>query len=214
MNKSELREIIDKEIFSYQSLCVALSDYRAPLQKINELLKKKIIIRVKKGLYVFAPDKIAAYNPYTLANLIYGPSYISFESALSLWGIIPERVEEMQSVTSKRNKKFNTPLGQFHYRYLNISKYTQGIILLNQKNGEKFLIATAEKAMIDYMTLTLDSEKSKFSFTDVINDLRIDEQRLCELVKIQRLRKILKFYSHPLCQDFLIYIEKQEENNG
>ncbi len=90
-----------------------------------------------------------------LANLIYGPSYISLEYALQYWGLIPERVETVTSITGKRNKFFTTPLGNFSYRYLHKSKFIQGVLLVKSRfsglPGEGgvetgFFIASAEKA--------------------------------------------------------------------
>lgn len=213
MNKHDLRQIIGREEFSYQCLMVVLKDYKAPLQKLNQLLKEKQIIRVKKGLYVINPDETNSYNLFLIANLIYGPSYISFESALSYWGLIPERVETVSSVTSKRNKQFNTPIGQFSYRHSNLKKYRQGVLLHKQGNGDHVFIATPEKAILDYITLSL-KKSTKANFLDLINDLRIDEKELAVKVKISNLRTLLKSYSHPLCFDFLTYLESKDEEDG
>ncbi|MCB0343203.1 MAG: hypothetical protein H6626_08065 [Pseudobdellovibrionaceae bacterium] len=212
MNKYELRQKIGREEFSYQSLMVALKAYKAPLQKINELLKSGQLIRVKKGLYVLEPDPFAAYNPLLLANLIYGPSYISFETALSIWGLIPERVEEIKSVTSKRNKSFTTPIGRYSYRYVNPKKYKLGIMRMEQAPSENIIIASPEKALVDTMTLALKS--TEFSFKDLLVDLRVDESRLVELVRPARVRKIVRHYNSRQCQEFLNYIENQKESNG
>jgi len=71
-----------------------------PRDKISDLLKKGTIIRVKKGLYVFGEDnRKKPYSKEILANLIYGPSYISLDYALQYHGLIPERVEAVTSVT-------------------------------------------------------------------------------------------------------------------
>jgi len=107
---SQLRKIAPIEEIDYNFLKSALAGYNHPRVKINDLLKQGKIIRVKKGLYVFGSE--LAQQPFlkeTLANLIYGPSYISLEYALAFYGLIPERVEEVTSVTNKRNKSFNTP---------------------------------------------------------------------------------------------------------
>src|SRR5439155_24771651 len=107
---------IGREEFDHSLLASALSSYSGVRQKINELLKSGTIVRVKKGLYVFGPE--VRQNPIckeTLANLIYGPSCISLEYALSHHGLIPERVETITSVTPKKNKEFNTPIGRFTY---------------------------------------------------------------------------------------------------
>ena len=147
------------EEFDYNFISHALSEYKNPRVKINDLLKKGEIIRVKKGLYVFGPK--LAREPYSkeiLANLIYGPSYISLEYALSFYGLIPERVKTITSITNKRKKLFNTPIGIFSYRYINPSIYSYGVTLHKIDKRHSILIATKEKALSDVLYF---SEKMK-----------------------------------------------------
>jgi predicted transcriptional regulator of viral defense system len=99
----KLRKIIPREEFDYALLTAALSEYAAPRQKINELLKSGVITRVKKGLYIFGP----AYNQVpvckeVLANLIYGPSCLSLEYALAYHGLIPERANCHECYSQER----------------------------------------------------------------------------------------------------------------
>jgi predicted transcriptional regulator of viral defense system len=78
-----------REEFDYQILQDALADYSRPRDKIRNLIKKKEIIRVKKGLYVLGDGhRKRPYSRELLANLIYGPSYVSLEYALSYHGLI------------------------------------------------------------------------------------------------------------------------------
>lgn len=89
----DLRRRIPHEEFDYQTLLDSLRTYSRPRDKITALLKKGVIVRIKKGLYIFGEEY--RKNPYSneiLANLICGPSYISLEYALQYYGLIPERV--------------------------------------------------------------------------------------------------------------------------
>lgn len=166
----QLRKAIPHEEFDYTLLCTVLSEYSGVRQKINELLKAGVIIRVKKGLYIFGP----AYNQTpvcieSLANLIYGPSYISLEYALAHHGLIPERVETVTSVTPKRDKEFTTPLGRFTYRYLGLEKYPHGIEQVWIDGNHPVLMASAEKALCDTIVLN--------KLSDPEFDLRIDREQ-------------------------------------
>src|ERR1700679_3766360 len=128
MDILQLRKAVGRDEFDHSLLTSALSSYLAVDQKINQLLKSGAIIRVKKGLYVFGPEsRQIPICKESLANLIYGPSCISMEYALSHHGLIPERVETITSVTPKRDKEFNTPIGRFTYRYLGSANYPHGI---------------------------------------------------------------------------------------
>jgi predicted transcriptional regulator of viral defense system len=90
----KIRAKIHGEIFDYQVLLDTLSGYRKPRDKITRLLAAGAIVRIKKGLYCFGdPFRKEPISREHLANLIYGPSYISIDYALSYYGLIPERVE-------------------------------------------------------------------------------------------------------------------------
>ncbi len=146
----ELRRNIAGEEFDYQVLLDSLRDYERPRDRITELLKKKEIIRVKKGIYVFG-EKYARrpFSREILANMIYGPSYISLDYALHYYGLIPERVVAITSVTIKRSRKFSTPVGLFTYRGIPLKAYQTGIDQVTLEDGRSFLIAIPEKALCD-----------------------------------------------------------------
>lgn len=189
----KLRNSVETEEFDYNFLKNALCKYKNPRVKINDLLKKKEIIRVKKGLYVFG-TKLSRepYSRETLANLIYGPSYISLEYALSFYGLIPERVETVTSVTNKRNKFFNTPVGGFSYRYINPKFYSYGITLYQSDAHHSILIASKEKAISDILYFA-DKIKSEREIQEYLLDnlrIEIDELSKLNVSKIQQFAKL------------------------
>src|SRR5690606_7338154 len=119
----------------------------------------------KKGLYVVAPDySKMEISRELIANHLYGPSYLSLESALSYYGLIPERVYNVRSVTAKRARKYSTPLGAFEYRTVPVDYFPIGIQQEETDSKSMFLIAAPEKALCDMIVLTsglrLQSEKA------------------------------------------------------
>ena len=139
-----------QEEFDYQTLLKCLEGYARPRDKISDLLKKGIIIRVKKGLYIFGEEfRKRPYSPEILANLMYGPSYISLEYALQYHGLIPERVEAVTSVTTGRSRRFASPVGLFTYRSIPLSAFRIGMDRVEIGEGRAFLIAVPEKALAD-----------------------------------------------------------------
>lgn len=178
----KLRKLAPNEEIDYVFLKSVLGDYKNPRAKITSLLRSKVLIRVKKGLYIFGPDY--ALKPYCkeiLANIIYGPSYLSLEYALSFYGFIPERVEVLTSVTNKKDKSFNTPIGVFSYRYLHPGKYSIGMTQVMIELNRFILIATPEKALLDKMilespSLQLNNKKDVENF--LFNDLRISREKI------------------------------------
>jgi hypothetical protein len=148
--EQQIRRKISHEELDYQALLDALSAYSRPRDKITDLMRKGVVIRVKKGLYVFGPDY--AQKPYSrelLANLIYGPSYVSLDYALSYYGMIPERVETLTCVTSGKNREFQTPVGRFTYRSAPLAYYRIGIDIVEAGDNRSSLMATKEKALAD-----------------------------------------------------------------
>jgi hypothetical protein len=146
----DIRSRIQTEIFDYQILTDALKDLSAPRDKTTLLISEGVVIRVKKGLYVFG-DKYRRY-PYSkelLANLVYGPSYVSLDYALAYHGLIPERVEALTSVTPSRSRRFSTPVGLFIYRQVPARAYEVGMVRVEGEHGQAFLIASPEKALAD-----------------------------------------------------------------
>lgn len=154
-----------------------LKNYKRPNDKISDMIRKKELIALKRGLYVTG-EKMDLKRPsiYTIAQHLYGPSYVSTNSALSYWGLIPEKVVEITSVTTKPSKIFRNELGRFSYQKLPLPYYSLGIV--HEKVGEKqiVLMASPEKALCDLIILTsgvnLRSKKQTRTFLE--EDLRIE----------------------------------------
>ena len=152
MIDASLRHRIPQEEFDYQALLDALSGYSRPRAKITALLRNGVIVRVKKGLYVFGKEeRRKPLCPELLANLIYGPSCVSLEYALAWHALIPERVETVTSVTCGRSKAFDTPVGRFIYRRIPMMVFPVGMDRVETGDGRAFLIATPEKALADVL---------------------------------------------------------------
>ena len=156
--------------FDYNLLLHALKDYKKPRDKIRALIKDKDILRVKKGLYVLGKEYNKPYNKYILANQIYGPSYITGQTALAFWNMIPERVELIISMTTKRKKLFETPVGGFSYLYCNKKVFNLGVKLEHAGDQKNFLIASPEKAISDIVATQshISSEKEMKEFLELM----------------------------------------------
>lgn len=147
---ASINKHLQREEFDYQTLLDVLRGYGRPRDKISDLLRKGVIIRVKKGLYVLGDDfRSRPYSRELLANLIYGPSYVSLDSALQYHGLIPEHVEAVTSVTTGRSRSFDTPVGRFSYRQIPLPAFQLGMRRVEESPGKAFLIASAEKALAD-----------------------------------------------------------------
>jgi len=180
----DLRQSIPFEEFDYQALMGALSAYARPRDKVTDLLAKGVIVRVKKGLYIFGEKwRRTPYSREILANLLYGPSCVSLDYALHYHGLIPEGVEMVTSVTSKRGARFATPVGTFLYSSVPEAGFSVGLARVELEDGRAFLIAAAEKALADKLLqgrgLGLRSQKECLSYLE--EELRIETAALREL---------------------------------
>lgn len=154
-----------------------LKEYERPNDKISELLKNKSLIPVRRGLYVTGPQlDLPSPTPFLIANHLRGPSYVSLESALSYWSMIPERVYEISSVTIKSSKIYKTAVGRFSYQHLKTPYYSYGIKNIEYSSKQSMLVASPEKALCDKVVLTpkiyLRSIKQTQDF--LREDLRMD----------------------------------------
>ena len=179
-----IRKHISNEEFDYQTLLHSLDRYSRPRDKISDLLRKGVIIRVKKGLYIFGEDyRQQPFSREILANLIYGPSYISLEYALHYFGLIPERVEAVTSVTTGRSRKYATPVGLFRYRMIPLTAFRIGMDRVELDSGRSFLIATPEKALADKIRddrgNAIQTQGQLLDYLE--NNLRVDLTALAKL---------------------------------
>ncbi|OCR95776.1 hypothetical protein CFT85387_05700 [Campylobacter fetus subsp. testudinum] len=118
--------------------------------KISNLVKSGELVRLKKGFYTFSKAYLAKpIDLISVANTLYNPSYVSFDYALSYYGMIPERVSEITSATSKNEKLFETPVGRFSYKKVPLKAYSVGIDWLYDEDEYGRFIATPEKALCD-----------------------------------------------------------------
>jgi predicted transcriptional regulator of viral defense system len=179
-----IRKQIPQEEFDYQTLLDCLKGYARPRDKISDLLRKGSIIRIKKGLYIFGDEyRNKPFSREILANLIYGPSYISLEYALQHYGLIPERVEAVTSVTTGRSRRFSTPVGLFTYHMIPLEAFRIGMDRIEIGDGRAFLMATPAKALADKLQevrgIGIQSQRELYEYLE--NNLRIDPTALKEL---------------------------------
>jgi len=211
---STLRKTIPWEEFDYQALLQALKDYAHPRDKITDLLAKGIIIRVKKGLYVFGDAyRTRPYSREILANLIYGPSCVSLEYALHYHGLTPEGSAALTSVTTKRGKQFQTPVGLFLYRTIPEAGFHVGMQRVELDGGRAFLLAGPEKAVVDKFRsdrgLQLRTRRGCLEY--LLDSLRIAPEDLTRL-DIDLLGRLAAAYQSPrvrLLVDSIGYLRKE-----
>lgn len=167
-------------------------------------IAKQEIIRIRKGLYALNQRyQRRGLNSYELAQHIYGPSYVSFESALSYHGLIPEAVYSMTSATFKRSCSFRTPLGVFTYQAIPKAIFLSCVQRIDSDN-QPFLMASAVKALADLVyTKRLDWRGAE----PLTQSLRIDEEDL-KLLDMTEINDLGTHYPSSKVRRFMAGLQK------
>ena len=166
---------------THGTLLSILDEYRSPNDKIVRMIDDGLLLPIKKGLYAVSPEITGIPMSLPLvANLLYGPSYVSMDYALHHYGIIPERVVEITSMTTRRGKIYDLMVGRFSYTHSPPEFYSIGIDRIENPDQTGFLMASPEKALCDKLVFTRNvSIKSPKGLAVLLfDDLRVDEESL------------------------------------
>jgi hypothetical protein len=139
--------------------------------------RKKRLVPLRRGIYVIPPPYTnKAFDPFVAAQLLWGPSYISFESALSFHGWIPEAVYTTTSASAKRGRVIKTPKGVFRYLHVPETPFYLEVARVSNEVGS-FLVAEPWKAIAD---LIYAYRKDWKTLDDLSEDLRVEPETLRE----------------------------------
>ena len=150
MNYKELKnKFKDTLIIDFQS--INLLDSPAYFRRqLVDWKKKKCLLELRKGMYVindfYFKNRISVLY---IANQIYKPSYISLEYALSEYELIPEKVNVITLITTRKTAYFKNDFGVFNYTKIKNNCFF-GYKLIDLKE-QKVFYATKEKALLDYL---------------------------------------------------------------
>lgn len=177
---------------SHQNLMPLLKSFKRPNDKIRDWVQKGYLIPLTKGKYAINAEITGSKpDPLLMANFLYGPSYVSLESALAYYQAIPEAVVETSSVTTGRKKTIENDLGRFSYVPLPLPYYSYGIRMERLGHQQNALIATAEKALFDTVVCTRKLLfRSRRDAERWILDMRLDEDWLGQLNR-DRMKRLL-----------------------
>jgi len=137
------------------------------------------ILRLKPGLYCLAEAYRKTHpHPFVVAGLLHSPSHISLESALSYYGLIPEAVHGVTSVTDRRSRTFRTPLGDFSFIRVPADEPRAGVRHINIDNQGWIFIAGPMRAIADLIYLRKGVFWKKDGLRFLTDSLRIEEDDL------------------------------------
>lgn len=186
----DLHYILDKSTYSRHAI-------------IKRAIQKDYLIPIRRDLYLIKNSK-TLINSFEIAPIIYGPSYVSFESALSYHGWIPEAVRTTTCASVKRNKEFETPIGIFSYEHIPTDVFSFGVEQ-HQKDGLTLFIAAPVKALAD----TIYARKRTWpTIDDLSEDLRIEPESFQNSDK-KLLADLIENYPSPRVKNTLYVLHKR-----
>lgn len=168
------------------------------------LIKRAIsageILNIRRGLYCLAPKyQKKPVSVFSLAQHIYGPSYLSMETSLSYHGWIPEAVYACTCASFGNSKVFETPLGLFSYKRVPQHTFFHGVKRCKDETSNIFFMASPAKALIDYLYF---HQLNWTRVNEPASSLRIDEDELSR-VTAEELKALLNNYSNGRVKRFL-----------
>lgn len=161
------------------------------LVNFKNWIKKGYLIMLRRGLYVLTEAKDKT-DTMVFATKIYSPSYVSLETALSFYGIIPEAVFTITSVATRKTKEFKTPIGNFSYQ--KIKREAFGGFETKKQDNISFNLALPEKALVDFFYLNrnlLNGEHKQFQGYRFSEDFKFNAKKLLIFAKMFQNKKVL-----------------------
>ena len=158
-------------------------------RRLVEWQKKNYIKKIRNRWYLFADTLVDENLLYLAANCIYSPSYISFESALAYYRLIPEGVYTVTSATTLKTAQFETSIGTFDYHRLH-----PGLMFgykLVDMNNRRFKMAEPEKLLLDYLHIN-----TALQSVNDFESLRINQAELATLIQEEKLMKYLSLFEN------------------
>ena len=166
---------------------------------LTRWIKKGYLIRLRQGCFAFSEYKNKPDYSLYFANRIYRPSYISLHTALAFYGMIPEAVVQITSVTSLKTASFSNDFGEYSYNSVK-ENLMFGYCLKLMADNRTIQFATPEKALLDLLYL--------YSFYDneqELEELRLDEDYLHDDLNKDLLKEYCtKFQSKVLDQRVMV----------
>jgi len=157
--------------------------------QLNRWRQKGLIIKLKRGAYILNElDRKNSPGLQFIANQLYGPSYVSLEFALNLYGLIPERVSDITSVTTKKTMVIKNDLGVFIYQHIKPDAF-RGFKALKEDSGITVFIAEPEKAVVDFLYLNLNNMPvdSAAIFRDSYRFQNLEQLKAAKIMKFSKL---------------------------
>ncbi len=149
------------------------------------------LIRLKQGLYIFSQSRSKTnLNEFTISHLLYQPSYVSLESVLNNYGIIPDIPWETTAINPLTTKKFQTPLGNYSFSKIHQSLFFGYRFYADVRTDDRYYLAEPEKALLDFIYVRKISDLNSIRITKEYLDKKLLKRFSLSFPK--RIQKIIQ----------------------
>jgi len=183
MEFTRLIELVgDEPVFETGLLLAGDVDPNDVRRQLSRWVKAGRLYQLRRGLYALAPpfQKVRPH-PFVIANRMVRGSYVSLQSALAYYGLIPEVVPVTTNVTTSRPGHWETPLGAYDFRHIKAELFF-GYRLVEASPGQSAFVATPEKALLDLAYLHPGGDSPAY-----LQELRLQNLEQLDLDELQRL---------------------------
>lgn len=194
MKWDELIQIVGSEPVFSSTLLMAENSTRSEIQlQLTRWVKAGKLCQMRRGIYSLAePHRKVSAHPFLIANQIKRASYVSLQSALTYYGLIPEYTPVTTSITTGRPDKYNTPAGVFSYQHIKKSLFLDYSYIKVTEQQSAF-VATPEKSLLDLIYLTPYSDKLEYlRELRLQNTERLNMNNLLSLAKKSNSQKLIR----------------------
>jgi predicted transcriptional regulator of viral defense system len=187
----------DEPVFETGLLLAGSVDSKDVRRQLSRWTKAGRLCQLRRGLYALAPpfQKVKPH-PFVVANRMMRSSYVSLQSALGYYGLIPDVVPVTTSITTDRPGQWQTPLGVYTFRHIKIERFV-GYRLVDLGDNQQAFVASPEKALLDLVHLQPGGDSAEY-----LQELRLqgmerldleELQHQAELTSSQKLRRAAAF---------------------
>lgn len=187
------RLVADQPVFSSAILLageVSAGDVR---RQLSRWVRNGKVILLRRGIYTLAPPyrKIDPH-PFLIANALKGSSYISLQSSLAYYGLIPEHTPLVTSITAGRPERIETALGTFSFFHVRKTWFA-GYKRAEVKGGQWVFLAGPEKSLLDLVYLTARADGREYLRELRLQNLdRLDREELARLARESGSPKLIR----------------------
>ncbi len=183
MEFTRLIEIVgDEPVFEVGLLLVGKADPNDVRRQLSRWVRAGRLYQLRRGLYALAPpfQKVRPH-PFVIANRMVRGSYVSLQSALAYYSLIPEMVPMTTSVTTGRPGRWETPLGIYEFRHIKADLFF-GYRQEEVSPGQHAFVATPEKSLLDLAYLNPGGDTPAY-----LQELRLQNLERLDLVTLRRM---------------------------